>query len=92
MISNSADIKVLVQLRVGDIAACLRRVFPADEWSGLRLVRNDCAVVAAALGLPEVGDEAETAVRIQDGAIRARAQGRGAAHAAAAAAVRGPTG
>ena len=81
--SDPAEIGRLVQLRIADLAACLRRVFPVDTWSRLRLILDDHAVIAAALGLPEIGDDTEAAVRIQNGAIVARAHGRGAAHAAA---------
>lgn len=87
--SDPAETGRLVQLRVKDLATCLRRVFTADAWSGLRLVLDDRAVVASTLGVSEVGDETEVAVRVRGGTIIARAQGRGAAHAAAAANVAG---
>lgn len=71
----------LVRLRVADLVGCLRRVFPAE--GGLRLVQDDDGLVASALGLTDVGDETETAVRLRDGVIVARAHGRGAGHAVA---------
>ncbi|GGP94082.1 TetR/AcrR family transcriptional regulator [Streptosporangium pseudovulgare] len=82
---DPAEIGRLVRLRVDDLTACLRRVFAPGAWPPLRLVLDDRALVATALGLPGVGDATETAVRVRDGRIVARADGRGAAHAAAAA-------
>ncbi|MFI7046341.1 TetR family transcriptional regulator [Streptosporangium sandarakinum] len=82
---DPAEIGRLVRLRVDDLTACLRRVFAPGAWPTLRLVLDDRALVAAALGLPGVGDATEAAVRVRDGRIVARAEGRGAAHAAAAA-------
>ncbi|MDA2811357.1 TetR/AcrR family transcriptional regulator [Nocardiopsis sp. RSe5-2] len=82
---DPAETGALVRLRVADLVACLRRVFPARAWDGLRLVIDDTGAVAAALGLPGADDRTEAAVRIGQGRITARAQGRGAAHAAAAA-------
>jgi AcrR family transcriptional regulator len=83
--SDPAEIGRLIRLRVGDLTACLRRVFAADAWPPLRLVLDDGALIAAAIGLPDADDATEAAVRIQDGKIVARAEGRGAAHAAATA-------
>ncbi|MGV9596507.1 TetR family transcriptional regulator [Streptosporangium sandarakinum] len=82
---DPAETGRLVRLRVDDLTACLRRVFSPGAWPPLRLVLDDRALVAAALGLPGVGDATEAAVRVRDGRIVARAEGRGAAHAAAAA-------
>ena len=82
---DPAETGALVRLRVVDLVACLRRVFPARTWDGLRLVIDGDGAVAAALGLPGADDETEAAVRIGEGRITARAQGRGAAHAAATA-------
>jgi AcrR family transcriptional regulator len=81
--SDPAEIGRLVRLRVTDLTACLRRVFAADDWPSLRLVHDDHAEIAAAVGLTGASDETEAAVRIQGGNIVARAEGRGAAHAAA---------
>ncbi|HSK92366.1 MAG TPA: TetR/AcrR family transcriptional regulator [Euzebyales bacterium] len=86
--SDPAEIGRLVRLRIGDLTACLQRVFAAGAWP-LRLVFDDRAVMAAALGPRDPGDATEVAVRIQDGTIVARADGRGAGHAAAAADVPG---
>ena len=75
----------LLRLRVADLVSCLRRVFPAETWRRFRLVIDDAEAVAASVGVTETGDMTETAVRVQDGTIVARAHGRGAAHAAASA-------
>ena len=77
--SDAAETGRLLRLRIADLTGCLRRVLPLPS---LRIVLDDDAVVAAALGLTEPGDDTEAAVRVQGGAIVARAHGRGAAHAA----------
>jgi AcrR family transcriptional regulator len=82
---DPAEIGRLVRLRIGDLTGCLRRVFAPDAWPRLHLVLDDRAVLASAIGLPDAGDATEAAVRIRDGRIVARAEGRGAAHAAATA-------
>jgi AcrR family transcriptional regulator len=83
--SDPAEIGRLVRLRVGDLAGCGRRVFGPDPWPGLRVIVEDRSLTAAAVGLADPGDATEAAVRVRDGEIVARAEGRGAAHAAAAA-------
>ncbi|MFL6224292.1 MAG: TetR/AcrR family transcriptional regulator, partial [Actinomycetes bacterium] len=75
----------LVRLRVSDLTGCLWRAFALDAWPRLQLVLDDRAVLASAIGLPDADDATEAAVRIEDGQIVARAEGRGAAHAAATA-------
>jgi hypothetical protein len=83
---DPAETGRLVRLRVGDLAGCARRVFGPDPWPGLRVVVDDRSRVAAAAGVPDPGDATEAAARVRDGEIVARAEGRGAGHAAAAAA------
>ncbi|MGI5498866.1 TetR/AcrR family transcriptional regulator [Lentzea sp. CA-135723] len=78
------EIGRLVRLRVTDVVACLRRVFAAEPWRHVRLVLDDDAAVASAIGLADVGDETESAVSVRAGVIVARAHGRGAGHAAGA--------
>ncbi len=73
----------LIRLRVSDLVACLRQVFPVPLPGHLRFVLDD-ARVAAAIGLTDVGDDTEAAVRVSGGAVVARAGGRGAAYAVAA--------
>jgi AcrR family transcriptional regulator len=82
---DPAEIGRLVRLRIGDLTRCLRRSFAPDAWPRLHLVLDDPAGLASAIGLPGADDATEAAVRIRDGRIVARAEGRGAAHAAAAA-------
>lgn len=79
---DPAEVGRLVRLRVGDLAGCLRRVFAADAWPALRLVLDERAALAAALGVPDPDDDTEIAVRVRGGRIVARAEGRGAGHAA----------
>ncbi|MEV1175437.1 helix-turn-helix domain-containing protein [Nonomuraea sp. NPDC049784] len=83
--SDPAELGRLVRLRIGDLTGCLRRVFAPDAWPGLRLVLDDHATIASAIGIPDIDDTTEAAVRIRAGKIVARAAGRGAAHAAATA-------
>lgn len=80
--NDAAETGRLVRLRVADLIGCLRRVFPPEVWQRVRLVLDDEALTASAIGLTNVDDETEAAVRVQGGVIVARAHGRGAAHAA----------
>jgi AcrR family transcriptional regulator len=82
---DPAEIGRLVRLRIGDLTGCLRRVFAPDAWPGLRLVLDERATIAAAIGISDPDDATEAAVRVQAGKIFARASGRGSAHAAATA-------
>jgi AcrR family transcriptional regulator len=82
---DPAGIGRLVRLRIGDLAGCLRRVFAPGPWPDLRLVLDDHALAASAVGLADPDDTTEAAVRIRHGRIVARAEGRGAGHAAASA-------
>ena len=81
---DAAEIGRLVRLRIGDFTECLRRVFGPDAWPGLRLVIDDRATVASAIGVRDL-DDTEAAVRVRAGKIVARAYGSGAAHAVATA-------
>jgi AcrR family transcriptional regulator len=82
---DPAEIGRLARLRIGDLTGCLRRVFPPGALPRLRLVLDDHGLLASAAGVPDAGDAAEHAVRLRGGQVVARADGRGAAHAAAAA-------
>jgi AcrR family transcriptional regulator len=82
---DPAETGRLVRLRVTDLVGCLRRVFAPEVWQRVRLVLDDDALVASALGLTDPGDETEAAVRVRDGVIVARSGGRGAGHAVSAA-------
>ncbi|MEU8200306.1 helix-turn-helix domain-containing protein [Streptosporangium sp. NPDC049046] len=79
---DAAETGRLVRLRITDLVGCLRRVFAPDAWRRVRLVLDDDALVASAIGLTDLDDETESAVRVRNGAIVARAHGRGAAYAA----------
>jgi hypothetical protein len=83
--SDPAELGRLVRLRISDLAGCLRRVFAPDDWPRLHLVLDDRGLLASAVGLPDPHDATEAAVRLRDGRIVARVEGRGAAHAAATA-------
>jgi AcrR family transcriptional regulator len=82
---DPAELGRLVRLRIGDLTGCLRRGFAPQAWPRLGLVLDDRALLAAAAGLPDADDATEAAVRVRGGEIVARAEGRGAAHAAATA-------
>jgi len=82
--SDPAELGRLVRLRVNDLTGCLRQVFEPDPPLRLML---DGAEVAAAVGV-DAADDTEAAVRVRSGRIVARAEGRGAGHAAATAPVR----
>jgi AcrR family transcriptional regulator len=83
--SDPAEIGRLVRLRISDLLGCLRRAFAPAAWPRLHLILDDSAAVASAAGIPMVDDATEVAVRVRNGTIVARADGRGAAYAAATA-------
>ncbi|MET8049613.1 helix-turn-helix domain-containing protein [Streptosporangium sp. NPDC005286] len=83
--NDSAETGRLVRLRITDLLGCLRRVFAPEVWQRVRLILDDEALTASAIGLTDLDDETEAAVRVQGGAIVARAHGRGAAYAASTA-------
>ncbi|WP_250006928.1 TetR/AcrR family transcriptional regulator [Actinoplanes sp. M2I2] len=78
---DPAETGALVRLRITDLTAMLRQVFGAAPRP-VRLVLDDHGTLAAAAGAATTF-ETETAVRVTGGEIVARADGRGAAHAAA---------
>ncbi|TDV46137.1 TetR/AcrR family transcriptional regulator [Actinophytocola oryzae] len=67
----------LVRLRARDLAGCVR----AGSWP--RMVLDTHGTVAAAVGAREA-DDTEAAVRVEAGAVVARASGHGAGHAVGA--------
>ncbi|WP_406386293.1 helix-turn-helix domain-containing protein [Streptomyces sp. NBC_01618] len=81
--ADPAETGRFVQLRAGDFARCLRRVFEPGAWPRLRLVLDERGLLASAVGVPDADDATEYAVRVQHGTIVTRAQGPGAAHGAA---------
>ncbi|WP_308121151.1 TetR/AcrR family transcriptional regulator [Paractinoplanes bogorensis] len=75
---DPAETGALLRLRITDLTACLQRVVgPVPP----RIVLDDQGVIAAAVGAP-VAAGTESAVRVEAGHIIARADGRGAGHAA----------
>ncbi|MBW6435595.1 TetR family transcriptional regulator [Actinoplanes hulinensis] len=79
--SDPAEIGALVRLRVSGIMAMLRQIFPGGVRPPVRIIVDGAEGFAHAIGVP-VADDTEAAVRIRDGRIIARADGRGAGHAA----------
>ena len=77
--SDAAELGRLVRLRIGDLAGCVRRVL-APAWPPV--VLDEHGAVAAAAEVREA-DDTEAAVWVEDGAVVARASGRGAALALA---------
>ncbi len=76
---DPAETGRLVRLRIADLMSCLRRVFPLDTWRTLGFVLEEATQIAQAAGAAAPGDETEVALRIRDGVVVARAEGRGAA-------------
>ncbi|MFE4368197.1 helix-turn-helix domain-containing protein [Streptomyces sp. NPDC056835] len=87
---DPAELAPLARLTVAGLCNCLRQSFPPSAWPRLRVVFDESGSFAAAAGLPAVSDATEAAVRVEAGRIVARADGRGACHAAASAAVAAP--
>ena len=79
---DPAETGALVRLRITDLTTSLRRVFGPSIRPSLRLVLDDRGALATAIGAA-AARSTESAVRIEGGAIVARADGRGAAYAAA---------
>jgi AcrR family transcriptional regulator len=73
----------LARLTVAELGAGLRQSFPRSSWPAVRIVHDETGALAAAAGVSAVSDATEAAVRIEGGRIVARAEGRGACHAAA---------
>ncbi|MFE7122135.1 TetR/AcrR family transcriptional regulator, partial [Streptomyces sp. NPDC057654] len=82
----------LARLTVTELSRGLRQSFPEPAWPRLQLVHDERGTLAAAAGVPAVSDGTESAVRIAAGRVVARADGRGACHAAASASAGRPRG
>lgn len=95
---DPGELAPLARLVLAELCGPLRAAFPPAAWPRLRVVLDESGAIAAAAGVPGVGDGTETAVAVRDGRIVARADRRGACHAVAAhlanrpAAPRGPAG
>ncbi|MFI2346394.1 TetR/AcrR family transcriptional regulator [Streptomyces sp. NPDC019443] len=83
--ANPGELAPLARLSVVGLRDCLRQAFPPSAWPRLQVVCDESGALAAAAGVPAVSDATEAAVRIESGRIVARADGRGACHAAASA-------
>ncbi|GII82238.1 TetR family transcriptional regulator [Sphaerisporangium siamense] len=81
---DPGELAPLARLVVAGLCGCLRESFPAAAWPRLRVVPDDSGALAAAAGVA-AGDDTETALRVAGGRVVARADGRGACHAAASA-------
>lgn len=79
------ELMPLARLAVAEIRTCLRAAFPPSAWPHLRVVYDETGSLAARAGVPAVGDATEAAIRVEGGRVVARADGRGACHAAATA-------
>ncbi|HEX6341215.1 TetR family transcriptional regulator [Umezawaea sp.] len=77
------ELAPLVRLTVTELRNHLRGAFPRSAWPRLRVVVDDRGFLAAAAGVPSVGDTTESAVRVEAGRIVARATGFGAGDAVA---------
>ena len=82
--TDAAEIGALIRLRMTDLAGCLGRVFRPAARPPLRLIVDDRAALASAVGAG-TADDTEAAVRVAAGLIVARARGRGAGYGAATA-------
>lgn len=82
------ELAPLARLAIAELRACLRQAVPASAWPRLQVVLDEAGGIAAAAGVRAVSDATESAVRIADGRVVARADGYGACHAAASAVVR----
>ncbi|GAB2867243.1 TetR/AcrR family transcriptional regulator [Actinoallomurus bryophytorum] len=89
---DPGELAPLARLAVAELCGCLRQAFPTEAWPRLRVVHDESGTIAAACGVPAVHDGTETAVRVHAGRIVARADGRGALHAAGSAASAGSAG
>ncbi|SEU44452.1 TetR/AcrR family transcriptional regulator [Nonomuraea wenchangensis] len=74
----------LARLTLGELCGCLRAAVPRSAWPRLRVVWDESGDLAAAAGITGVDDATEVALRVEAGRVTLRAEGYGAAHAAAA--------
>jgi AcrR family transcriptional regulator len=81
--SDPAELMPLARWVVAGLDGCLRQAFPPQAWPRVRVLFDETGRLASAAGAT-ADDTTETAIRIEDGRIVARATGPGAAHAVAA--------
>jgi AcrR family transcriptional regulator len=82
---DPGELAPLARLLLAGLRGCLREAFPPSAWPRLQVVFDESGALAAAAGVSAVSDATEAAVRIEAGRVVARADGRGACHAAASA-------
>jgi Transcriptional regulator len=80
---DPGELAPLARLVLAELCGPLRAAFPPAAWPRLRVVLDESGAIAAAAGVPGVGDGTETAVAVRGGRVVARADRRGACHAAA---------
>jgi AcrR family transcriptional regulator len=83
--SNPGELSPLARLAITDLRNCLRAAAAASAWPRLQIIHDESGDLATTAGVSAVSDATETAIRIHDGRIIARADGYGACHAAASA-------
>ncbi|AXB43753.1 TetR/AcrR family transcriptional regulator [Amycolatopsis albispora] len=82
------ELMPLARLTIAEFTSCLRPAFPVTAWPRLRVVGDASGALAAAAGVPAIGDDGdntEVAIRVEGGRIVARADGSGAGQAVASA-------
>jgi AcrR family transcriptional regulator len=79
------ELAPLAHLTVAELRGCLTAAVASSAWPRLQVIHDESGVLATAAGVPAIGDDTESAVRIRAGRIAARADGYGACHAAASA-------
>ncbi len=82
---HPAELAPLARLAIADICRSLRRAFPESALPRLQVIVDDAGTLAAACGFDRIDDNSEFAVIVDNGRITTRAEGRGAAGAAATA-------
>lgn len=80
---DPGELAPLARLVLAGLCGCLRQAFPPPAWPPLQVVLDESGALAAAAGVSAVSDATEAAVRVKAGRVVARADGRGACHAAA---------
>ncbi|HEX5121047.1 MAG TPA: hypothetical protein VFW65_38165 [Pseudonocardiaceae bacterium] len=81
--SDPGELGPIARLTITDLRNCLRAAVPLSAWPRLQISYDESGALAAAAGVSAISDATESAVRIHDGRIVARADGYGACHAAA---------
>jgi AcrR family transcriptional regulator len=85
--SDPDELAPLARLALADLCGVLRQAFPRSAWPRLQVIHDASGTLARAAGVSAVSDATETAVRVKAGRLTARAEGRGACHAAASTSV-----